>query len=88
MTSANYLPKFVRPSTIRGFVSFRLRRLDMAKSQLARSDARLAGSSVNHGGQGGVVLPKVLTGGTAVLTVPTKVQASEGRSQVLLCEVS
>jgi len=30
------------------------------------------------GGQGGTVPSKVLTGGTAVLTVPPKVQASEG----------
>ena len=29
-------------------------------------------SGVNHGGQGGTVPSKVLTGGTAVLTVPPK----------------
>jgi len=49
-----------------------------ATSQLARSDARFAGSGVNQVGQGEtVVIPKVLTWGTAVLTTP-KVQASEG----------
>jgi len=36
---------------------------DKATSQLARSDARLAVSGVNQGGQGETVLPKVLTGG-------------------------
>src|SRR6218665_717523 len=37
---------------------------------LARSDARLAGSGVNQVGQRETVLPKVLTGGTAVLIAP------------------
>jgi len=40
------------------------------------------------GGQGGTVPSKVLTGGTAVLTVPPKVQASEGHCWVLLPEIS
>src|SRR6218665_1244788 len=43
---------------------------DKATSQLARSDARLAGSDVNQVGQRETVLPKVLTGETAVLTAP------------------
>jgi len=43
---------------------------DKATSQLARSDARLAGSGVNQVGQRETVLPKVLTGGTAVLIAP------------------
>ena len=34
---------------------------DKAPSQLARSDARLAGSGVNQVGQGETALPKVLT---------------------------
>jgi len=40
------------------------------------------------GGQGGTVPSKVLTGGTAVLTVPPKVQVSEGHCWVLLREIS
>ena len=44
---------------------------DKATSQLARSDARLAVSGVNQWGQRDeTVLPKVLTEGTAVLTLP------------------
>ena len=56
-----------------------------ATSQLARSDARLAVSGENQRGQGETVLPKVLTGGTAVLT-PPKVQTSAG--SVLFREIS
>ena len=48
-----------------------------ATSQLARSDARIAGSGVIQVGQRETVLSKGLIWGTAVLTVP-KVQASEG----------
>ena len=52
---------------------------DKATSQLARSDARLAVSGVNQGDrERETVLPKVLTGSTAVLT-PPKVQTSEGQ---------
>jgi len=55
---------------------------DKATSQLARSDARLAVSGVNQGAERErereTVLPKVLTGSTAVLT-PPKVQTSEGQ---------
>ena len=58
-----------------------------AISQLARSDARLAVSGVNQREQGETVLPKVLIGGTAVLT-PPKVQTSEGQCRVLLREIS
>jgi len=58
-----------------------------ASSQLARGDARLAGSGVNQVGQGETVLPKVLTWGTTVLT-PPKVQASEGQCRILLREIS
>src|SRR6218665_3456629 len=62
---------------------------DKATSQLARSYARLRPtvSGVNQAGQGETVLPKVLTGGTAVLT-PPKVQTSEGQCWVLLHEIS
>src|SRR6218665_88491 len=60
---------------------------DKANSQLARSYARLTVSGVNQVGQGETVLPKVLTGGTAVLT-PPKVQTSEGQCRVLLHEIS
>jgi len=60
---------------------------DKATSQLARSDARLAVSGVNHMGRGETVLSKVLTGGTAVLN-PPKVQTSEGQCRVLLREIS
>jgi len=56
---------------------------DKATSQLARSDARLAVSGVNQMEQGETVLPRVLTGGTAVLT-PPKVQTSESQCRVLL----
>jgi len=47
----------------------------MATSQLARSDARLSVGGVNQRGRGETVLPKVLTGRTAVLT-PPNVQTS------------
>ena len=60
---------------------------DKVTSQLARSDARLAVIGVNQRGQEGTVLPKVLTGGTAVL-IPPKVQTSEGQCRVLLREIS
>jgi len=40
---------------------------DKATSQLARSDARLAGSGVNQVGQREAVLPKVLTGGPVLI---------------------
>src|SRR6218665_1240734 len=61
---------------------------DKATSQLARSDARLAVSGVNRGDRSReTVLPKVLTGGTAVL-IPPKVQTSEGQCRVLLREIS
>ena len=58
---------------------------DKATSQLARSDA----SGVNQGERdyGRDCPPKVLTGGTAVLT-PPKVQTSEGQWRVLLREIS
>src|SRR6218665_3501943 len=58
-----------------------------ATSQLARSYARLTVSGVNQVGQGETVRPKVLTGGTAMLT-PPKVQTSEGQCRVLLHEIS
>ena len=60
---------------------------DKATSQLARRGARLSISGINHWGQREIVLPKVLTGGTAVLT-PAKVQTSEGQSRVMLREIS
>src|SRR6218665_2925912 len=60
---------------------------DKATSQLARSDARLAGSGANQVGQGETALPKVLTRATAVLTAQ-KVQVSEGRCLVLLRQIS
>ena len=60
---------------------------DKATSQLARSYARLTVSRVNQMGQGETVLPKVLTGGTAVLT-PPEVQTSEAQCRVLLHKIS
>src|SRR6218665_272504 len=60
---------------------------DKAISQLARSEARLAVSVVNHGWQGETVLPKALTEGTAVLA-PPKVHTSAGQCRVLLPEIS
>jgi len=52
---------------------------DKATSQLARSDARLVVSGVNQRTERDCTSsPKVLTGGTAVLT-PPKVQTSEGQ---------
>src|SRR6218665_83366 len=36
--------------------------------------SELNSSGVNHGGQGGTVLPKVLAGGIAVLTMPRKLK--------------
>src|SRR6218665_932686 len=59
---------------------------EKANSQLARSYKRLTVSGVNQMGQGETVLPKVLTGGTAVLT-PPKVQTSEAQCRVLLHKI-
>jgi len=62
-----------------------------ATSQLARSDARLAGSDVNQVGHGETVLLKVLTWGIAAplnSTAPLKSSGFGGTCRILLREIS